>query len=195
MATESNGSWGGRSGFRGKSTNGSEPRQEVDAENVERLDSVSRTLPISELKAPSRADARPALEPRLPHDNVDTTQGDIVARAGVTLNGTITSCGTLTVEGKVKAKLRARQMVIPKNGSFTGDAEVDQAEIAGRFEGVLRVSGRLILRRTGRFQGRASYGQLEIEPGGELLGRVEVFFAGEKSSLFGRTLIDRFFDR
>ena len=48
------------------------------------------------------------------------------------------------------------------------------AEIAGRFEGTLSVSGKLIIRRTGVFNGQVSYGQLEIEPGGELRGRVDV---------------------
>jgi len=111
----------------------------------------------------------------------------VVAFAGVQLSGNIKSCGTLTVEGEVKATLKARQMVIAKGGIFRGDAEVDEAEIAGLFEGTLRVTGRLVVRRSGRLRGRAAYGELEIEPGGELRGRAMVIFAGGEAGLFNRT--------
>jgi len=102
------------------------------------------------------------------------TDGSLVACAGVKLKGEIMSCGTLTVEGEVDAKVRARQIIVANGGVIIGKAEVVQAEIAGRFEGTLHVSGKLTIRRTGVFNGQVTYGQLEIEPGGELRGRVDV---------------------
>jgi len=70
--------------------------------------------------------------------------------------------------------VRARQIIVAQGGVIIGKAEVVQAEIAGRFEGTLHVSGKLTIRRTGVFNGQVTYGQLEIEPGGELRGRVDV---------------------
>jgi len=102
------------------------------------------------------------------------TDGSLLACAGVKLKGEITSCGTLTVEGEVDVKVRARQVVVANGGTFIGKAEVVQADIAGHFEGTLNVSGKLTIRSTGMFNGQVTYGQLEIEPGGELRGRVDV---------------------
>lgn len=97
---------------------------------------------------------------------------DLIARAGVKLHGATAVCGKLLVEGEVEANLHAREIRISGGGSFVGRAEVEDAEIAGRFEGALRVKGRLLIRSTGRVSGRVFYGRLEIEAGGKLNGQI-----------------------
>jgi cytoskeletal protein CcmA (bactofilin family) len=49
---------------------------------------------------------------------------------------------------------------------------VDEAEIAGRFEGTLMVTGRLFVRSTGRIVGTLGYGEIEIERGGQITGDI-----------------------
>jgi cytoskeletal protein CcmA (bactofilin family) len=95
---------------------------------------------------------------------------------GVKLNGKISSCGVLTVEGDVEAKVTARMLQIAKDASFEGTAIVEEAEIDGRFNGTLQVSGKLTVRRGARLTGRLSYGQLEVEPGAEIRGQLGVQF-------------------
>lgn len=91
------------------------------------------------------------------------------------LSGQITSCERLLVEGRVEATLSdSRTIEIAESGIFKGRAEIDDAEIAGRFEGDITVRGRLFIRATGRMRGKIRYGQIEIEPGGEIAGEVEV---------------------
>ncbi|HTW33483.1 MAG TPA: polymer-forming cytoskeletal protein [Rhizomicrobium sp.] len=140
-------------------------------EAMERLQSI-----YSSESAEVQTDVPPASDApaRKPMASAKATDGALVACAGVKLKGEIMSCGTLTVEGEVDAKVRARQIIVANGGVVTGKAEVVQAEIAGRFEGTLHVSGKLTIRRTGVFNGQVTYGQLEIEPGGELRGRVDV---------------------
>jgi cytoskeletal protein CcmA (bactofilin family) len=118
--------------------------------------------------------AESATESAKPKYTAKSADGNLIAGAGVKLKGQIAACHTLTVEGKIDVSVRARKIIVVDGGAVVGKADVCDAEIAGRFDGDLSVSGKLVIRRTGHISGNVSYGQLEIEPGGELRGRVEV---------------------
>jgi cytoskeletal protein CcmA (bactofilin family) len=94
------------------------------------------------------------------------------AGPGIKLKGEISGCDTLRVEGIVDGNAQARQLILCAGGSFIGAAEIDEAEIEGKFDGTLTVHGRLLLRNTGRIDGTLSYGQIEIERGGEIAGQI-----------------------
>lgn len=92
----------------------------------------------------------------------------------ISLNGQITSCDKLIVEGKVEATLTDSRFVeIAESGTFKGSADIEEAEIRGRFDGKISVRGRLLIRGTGRVTGEIRYGQLEIECGGQISGTIE----------------------
>ncbi len=98
----------------------------------------------------------------------------LIVGRDITLNGQIASCDRLVIEGKVEASLSECQNIeIADSGLFKGTAEVQEADIRGRFEGTLTVRGRLMIRAAGRVAGEVRYGQLEIECGGQLTGTVE----------------------
>ena len=86
----------------------------------------------------------------------------------------ITDCDTLFVEGTVEATMKSRVIEIATIGAFKGEAEVEVAEIHGRFEGNLTVRDRLVVRSTGRVTGKIRYGKLVVEEGGEFGGDVQV---------------------
>ena len=99
----------------------------------------------------------------------------LIVGGGITLNGEIRTCDTLVVEGRVEAVLQeCKNIEIMAPGEFKGAAEVDVADISGRFDGDLTARQRLIVRAGGRVLGKIRYGQLEIERGGVLSGEVEV---------------------
>ncbi|MSO88849.1 MAG: polymer-forming cytoskeletal protein [Rhodospirillaceae bacterium] len=99
----------------------------------------------------------------------------LIVGRDICLSGEITSCDRLVVEGRVEATLsESRFIEITENGFFKGTAEVDGAEIGGRFEGSLIVRERLFIRSTGRITGSVRYGKIEIELGGELAGDLQV---------------------
>ena len=99
----------------------------------------------------------------------------LIVGRDIVLSGQITSCERLIVEGRVEASLSESRMVeIAKTGHFKGTAEIESADIAGRFEGTLSVRERLFIRSTGKLSGKITYGQIEIEPGGEISGEVHV---------------------
>jgi len=92
----------------------------------------------------------------------------------------ITDCDTLVVEGLVEATMDSRVMQVEEQGAFKGSAQVDFAEIRGRFEGSLNARTRLVIRSTGKVTGNVRYGSVVIEEGGQLGGEVQF---GAASSL------------
>lgn len=92
----------------------------------------------------------------------------------ICLNGHISACERLIVEGRVEAELTdCRTIEIAESGTFKGTAEVDSAEISGRFDGTLTVHEKLSIRSAGQVTGTVRYGRIEIEQGGEINGDVK----------------------
>lgn len=97
----------------------------------------------------------------------------LVVGEGITLSGEIEACDHLIVEGKVEAALKgARVLDIAETGVFYGTVEIDEATIAGRFEGDLTVGGRLTVRATGSITGAISYKELAVEAGATIDGKI-----------------------
>ena len=106
----------------------------------------------------------------------------LIVGRDISLSGEITACDVLVVEGTVEAKLRdGRNIEIAEIGLFKGGVEIDEADIAGRFEGDISVRGRLRLRSTGKINGSIRYGELEVEAGGQLIGEIQVLTANSGS--------------
>lgn len=92
----------------------------------------------------------------------------------ILLKGEIATCDRLVIEGAVDAKLNDVHTVeIAETGSFKGSAAIEDAEISGLFEGDLVVRNRLIIYSTGKVRGKITYGEIEIERGGELTGEIK----------------------
>jgi cytoskeletal protein CcmA (bactofilin family) len=93
----------------------------------------------------------------------------------ICVRGEITACDVLVVEGRVEASISGSNLIeIAETGLFKGDAEIDEAEISGRFEGNLVVRDRLFIAATGRVTGSVRYRRLEIALGGEMVGDTQV---------------------
>lgn len=105
-------------------------------------------------------------------------QGDgrrmVVAR-DITLTGQISKCDYLIVEGIVESmRYDGQTLEVTESGSFNGQIEVETAEIAGIYDGTMVVRGRLIVRPTGRLSGNISYGELEVNAGGQVNGELKI---------------------
>ena len=100
----------------------------------------------------------------------------LVVGREISLAGQIAACDKLVVEGSVEADLdHCRQLDVAPSGFFKGSAEIDEAEICGRFEGTLTAHKRLRVRATARIKGSVTYGQIEVEAGGEIVGEIKLF--------------------
>lgn len=97
----------------------------------------------------------------------------LIVGRDITLNGDISCCDCLVVEGTVHAQgFTARRLDILDIGFFAGSATVQDAVIAGRFEGKLSVPGRLTVKSTGCIYGEIEYGILEVEAGARIEGQM-----------------------
>ena len=98
----------------------------------------------------------------------------LIVGSGISLTGEITACDHLVVEGRIEAKMKdCRIIEVADEGIFKGAAEIETADIGGRFDGELSVKGRLKVRGSGVISGSVRYGELEVEVGGRLVGTIE----------------------
>ena len=92
---------------------------------------------------------------------------------GINMSGEIDACDHLMVEGTVEAALKgAKLLEIAESGTFYGTVEIEEATIAGRFEGDITVNGRLTIKSSGVITGSIAYRELEVESGAVLDGRM-----------------------
>lgn len=98
----------------------------------------------------------------------------LIVGRDIELNGKISSCEKLVVEGKVEANIsECREIEIAETGIFLGEAEIEVAEISGAFEGKINARDLLIVRSTGHITGTIRFGRLEVERGGRIEGDVQ----------------------
>ena len=89
------------------------------------------------------------------------------------MSGEIESCDYLLVEGTVEAALKGASVLdIAETGVFYGTVEIEDATIAGRFEGDITAHGRLTLREGATVTGTIAYKELEIESGAIIDGKL-----------------------
>lgn len=122
--------------------------------------------------AGAAASNTPAYAPQ-PASSSEADGRKLVIGQGISLSGEIEACDHLIVEGTVEAALKgANNMEISETGAFYGAVEIEEATIAGRFEGDLTVRGRLTVQSTGSIVGSISYKELAIEAGAMIEGSV-----------------------
>jgi cytoskeletal protein CcmA (bactofilin family) len=154
-----------------KTTAGQPPERAKTNEPIaEQLDDVP-PMPEGFKPVPGKRTFNFAEKPKPPADDA----AHLYIGANIRLKGEIAGCDLMRVEGVYEGIAKARQLVLCPGGSFLGTANVDDAEIEGSFDGALHVRGRLLLRKQGRIRGTFSYGQIEIERGGEIDGRILPF--------------------
>lgn len=132
------------------------------------------TAPSSSMRA-SAAPAAPVAE--------ETGGSKLTVGPNIKLKGVeITDCDTLVVEGTVEATMNSRVIKIAEQGAFHGTAEIDIAEIHGKFDGSLTVREKLVIYGSGKVSGKIRYGKVVIEEGGELTGQIEAGTSSSNSS-------------
>lgn len=105
----------------------------------------------------------------------------------IQMKGEITSCDRVVIEGVVDATMRDVHTVeLAETGTLKGTAEVEDAEISGTFEGDLLVRGKLTVHSSGRVRGNVTYGEIEIQRGGQISGNVRNVADAKNAALGGK---------
>lgn len=133
--------------------------------------------------APGAATPVGAAPSRGPSRTEATDRRTLVIGKGISLQGTVTDAERLVIEGTMESQLlQAQELVIGHSGVFKGEAQVEDAEIAGTFDGTLNATGSLTIRATGRVIGTARSRRLSVEDGGQLSGKMEMITDGAAAS-------------
>ena len=103
----------------------------------------------------------------------------LVVGRGISLQGTVADAERLVVEGTVESQMiQAAELFVAGTGVFKGEVEVEDAEIAGAFDGTITARGSLTIRATGKITGVARCRKLSVEEGGQVSGKVEMLTDG-----------------
>ena len=178
------------------------PEKDTDIMNTEngtsKQDQQSTPIPAAQA-APSPANRPVAYPGAYPgaassayaaqgaNDTSASSNNRLVISKGITLSGEIESCEHLIVEGTVEAALKGASILeIAETGAFYGTVEIDQATVAGQFEGDLTVKGRLTVKAGGSITGAIAYKELAVEAGAQIDGKISPLDAHAKASSSNR---------
>lgn len=107
----------------------------------------------------------------------------LVIGKGISVTGTITDAERVVIEGTLESQLvRAAEISIAPGGYFKGEAEVDEAEVAGTVEGTITARVSLQVRAPGKLNGVARCRRLQVEDGGQITGKVEMLTDAEPAA-------------
>lgn len=102
----------------------------------------------------------------------ENTQGNLIIGEGVEISGTIVCPGTIIVDGILKGSLSAAELHVGPSGCVNGEVITGTAVVHGEVEPNLVCRGKLVVSATGRVTGAVQFQQLEVELGGQLIGKI-----------------------
>ena len=107
----------------------------------------------------------------------------LVVGRGISLQGTVADAERLEVEGTVESTMiHATELFVAQSGVFKGEVEVEDAVVAGHFDGTLTARNSLIIKATGKVSGTARSRRLSVEEGGQLSGKMEMLSEAQASA-------------
>ena len=114
---------------------------------------------------------------------------------GISIQGSVTEAERIVIDGTMESQLlQCQELAISHSGVFKGEVQVEDADIAGVFDGTLTATGNLTIRATGRVLGVARSRRLSVEDGGQLTGRMEMITDAPASGLMAVASPVRVFD-
>lgn len=98
--------------------------------------------------------------------------GNLTIGEGVKVVGQLVVPGLAVINGTLQGELQADELLVGPKGSLSGQVRVRTADIHGSTHETLEASEFLCVRSTGRVNGQARYGEIEIEKGGVIRGAI-----------------------
>ena len=107
----------------------------------------------------------------------------LVVGRGISLQGTVADAERLVVEGTVESQMiQATELFVAQAGVFKGEVQVEDAEIAGLFDGTITARNSLVIRASGKVNGVARCRKLSVEEGGQVSGHMEMLTDAQASA-------------
>ena len=97
----------------------------------------------------------------------------LIIGEGATIKGEIIEENEITVNGSVDGDIQCKNLIVGKTGSIKGKIKADTLYVEGSIEGEINIKELLKLMSSSYVSGKMSYGSLQINEGGKLLGELE----------------------
>lgn len=99
----------------------------------------------------------------------------------VKIEGDLKSQGNLRIDGTVTGKVKTSQnLYVGESANISADVEAENAVIGGIVQGNVKVTGALVLSRSGRLLGDMICGTLQVEEGAYFAGKCQMKDQGGK---------------
>jgi cytoskeletal protein CcmA (bactofilin family) len=105
-------------------------------------------------------------------DNEAEPEGCAFFGNGVAFKGSISVPQKLVIHGTVQGDIESRELFVGPTGVIKGNVRVDEADVQGKIFENIEARTYLRLGKTGQIEGKAVYGEIEIEKGGVLSGEI-----------------------
>ena len=97
----------------------------------------------------------------------------LIIGEGATIKGEIIEENEITIQGNVDGDIQCKDLIIGKTGSIKGKIKADTLYVEGSIEGEIHVQELLNLMSSSYVSGKITYGSLQINEGGKLVGEIE----------------------
>ena len=97
----------------------------------------------------------------------------IVIGEGAKIKGEIKEENEITIQGNVDGDIECKDLIVGKTGSVKGKIKADTLYVEGSIEGEINVRELLKLMSSSYISGKISYGSVQINEGGKLIGELE----------------------
>jgi cytoskeletal protein CcmA (bactofilin family) len=97
----------------------------------------------------------------------------LIIGEGATIKGEIVEENEITVQGNVDGDIQCKDLIVGKTGSIKGKIKADTLYVEGSIEGEINIKELLKLMSSSYVSGKITYGSLQINEGGKLVGEVE----------------------
>ena len=97
----------------------------------------------------------------------------VIIGNGVSIKGEISKADEIQIDGSADINIKTDNLIIGSTGDLKGTIQTDNADIWGKLDGNLTVTGTLTIQEQGSVSGTIEYQNLQIKLGGQIKGEIK----------------------
>ena len=97
----------------------------------------------------------------------------VIIGNGVSIKGEISKADEIQIDGNADINIKTDNLIIGSTGELKGTIQTDNADVWGKLDGNVTVSGTLTIQEQGSVSGTIEYQNLQIKLGGQIKGEIK----------------------
>ena len=97
----------------------------------------------------------------------------VIIGNGVKLKGEITDADEVQIDGSADIAVSTDNLIVGSTGELKGAIQTDNADVWGKADGDIKISGTLTIQEQGSVSGTIEYQSLQIKLGGKIKGDIK----------------------